>query len=78
MPYEFNKELRKLIVEIKGIQKDLLSLKLEPFGCFPSLAPFPLIDYLAIICILQANEIQHDFLDLWLAILLEKDLSSLV
>ena len=79
MPYKFDKELRELIVEIRGSQKDLfLTLQLELFESFPSSAPFPSIDYLEIDCILQANKIQHDLLDLRLAILLEKDLSSLV
>ena len=78
MPYEFKKELHELIVEIRGIQKDLLSMQLELFGSFPSSAPVPLINYLVINCILQANEIQHDLLDLRLAVMLTKDLSSLV
>ena len=78
MPYELNEELQELIVEIRGIQKDLLSMQLELFSSFPSATPVPLIDYLAIDCILQANKIQHDLLDLRLAIILEKDLFSLI
>ena len=78
MPYEFDEELCKLIVEIRGIQKDLLSMQLELFGFYPSAVPVPLIDYLAMDCILQANEIQHNLLDLRLAIMMEKDLSSLI
>ena len=78
MPYKFNEELHELIVEIRGIWKDLLFMQLELFDSFPSAASVPLIDYLAINCILQANKIQHDLLDLRLAIMLEKDLSSLI
>ena len=78
MPYKFDEELWELIVEIRGIWKNLLSMQLELFGSFPSAAPAPLINYLAIDCILQANEIQHDLLDLRLANMLEKDLSSLI
>ena len=78
MPYKFDKELCELILQIRGIWKDLLSMQLELFGSFPSAAPDPLIDYLEINCILQANEIQHDLLDLRLAIMLEKNLSSLI
>ena len=72
MPYEFDEELQELIVYIRGIWKDLLFFQLELFGLFPSSAPFPLINYLGINCILQANKIQHDLLDLRLDILLEK------
>ena len=57
MPYEFDEELRELVVEIRGIWKDLLSLQLELFGSLPSATPIPSINYLAINCILQANEI---------------------
>ena len=64
MPYKFNEELHQLIVEIRGIQKDLLSMQLELFRSYPSVAAVPLIDYLAMDCILQANEIQHNLLDL--------------
>ena len=78
MPYKFDEELWELIVEIRGIWKDLLSMQLELFGSFPSATPVSLIDYLAINCILQANKIQHDLLDLRLAIILEKDLSFLI
>ena len=78
MPYEFDKELWELIVEIRGIWKDLLSMQLELFGSFPSTTSVPLINYLVINCILQANKIQHDLLDLRLEIMLEKDLSSLI
>ena len=78
MPYKFNEELCELIVEIRGIWKDLLSMQLELFGSFPSATLVPLINYLVIDCILQANKIQHDLLDLRLAIILEKDLSSLI
>ena len=78
MPYEFDKELRELIVEIRGIWKDLLSIQLELFGSFPSTAPVPSIDYLVINCILQGNKIQHNLLDLRLAIMLEKELFSFI
>ena len=77
MPYKFDKELRQLIVEIRGIQKDLLSIQLELFGSYPSVVAVPSINYLVMDCILQANEIQHDLLDLRLAIMMERDLSSL-
>ena len=75
MPY---KELQELIVEIRGIWKDLLSMQLELFGPFPSAAPVPSIDHLVIDCILQANKLQHNLLDVRLAIMLKKDLSSLI
>ena len=78
MPYKFNEELHQLIVEIRGIRKNLLSMQLGLFGSYPSVAAVPSIDYLAMDCILQANEIQHDLLDLRLAIMMEKDLSSLI
>ena len=63
MPYKFNKELCQLIVEIRGIQKDFLSMQLELFRSYPSVAAVPSINYLAMNCILQANKIQHD---LWI------------
>ena len=78
MPYESDEELCQLIVEIRGIWKDLLFMQLELFGSYPSVAAVPSIDYLAMGCILQENEIQHDLLDLRLAIMMERDLSSLI
>ena len=79
MPYKFNEELHQLIMEIRGIQKNLLSMQLELFRSYPSVAPVPSINYLAMDCILQANKIQHELLDLRLAIIMmEKDLSSLI
>ena len=78
MPYKFNEELCQLTVEIRGIRKDLLSMQLKLFGSYPSVVPVPSIDHLEMDCILQANEIQHDLLDLRLAIMMEKDLSSLI
>ena len=53
-------------------------MQLGLFRSYPSVVAVPLIDYLAMDCILQANEIQHDLLDLRLAIMMEKDLSSLI
>ena len=78
MPYKFDEEPCQLIMEIRGIQKDLLSMQLKLFGSYPSVAPVPSIDYLVMDCILQANEIQHNLLDLRLAIMMEQDLSSLI
>ena len=78
MLYKFDKELCLLIVEIRGIRKDLLSMQLELFRSYPSVAAVPSINYLVMDCILQANEIQHDLLDLRLAIMMERDLSSLI
>ena len=78
MPYEFDEELHQLIVEIRGIRKDLLSMQLELFRSHPSVAVVPSINYLAMDCILQANKIQHDLSDLRLAIMMERNLSSLI
>ena len=78
MPYEFDKELCQLIVEIRGIWKDLLSMQLKLFRSYPSVAAVPSIDYLVMDCILQANEIWHDLLDSRLAIMMERDLFSLI
>ena len=64
MPYKFNEELHQLIVEISRIRKDLLSMQLKLFGSYPSVTAVPSIDYLVMDCILQANKIQHNLLDL--------------
>ena len=41
MPYEFDEELCQLIVEIRGIWNDLLSMQLKLFGSHPSVAVVP-------------------------------------
>ena len=53
-------------------------MQLELFGSYPSVVAVPLIGYLAMDCILQANKIQHDLLDLRLAIMMGRDLSSFI
>ena len=53
-------------------------MQLKLFRSYPLVAAVPLINYLAMDCILQANEIQHDLLDLRLAIMMERDFSSLI
>jgi hypothetical protein len=75
MPYEFDWEIRDLIVEIRGLRKDLLKLEL---GFLEGERFTHMVDYLATDCILQANEIQHELLDIRLALLFEEDLSRLI
>ena len=80
LPYElyreYNMDMKMLIHEVQGLQNDLLWLEL----CYamPYLCCEHALDYFLVDCILQANNIWHEILDIRLALLCGDKLTTLL
>ena len=74
MPYEFDWEIRQIILEVQRISFVLLDLHLELYGSHTHTS----LDLLVIDCIIQTHNILNKILDIRLALLLEENLSSAI
>ena len=72
----FDMDMKSLIHNVWGLQNDLLWLEL----CYatPYLDQEHALDYFLVDCILQANNIRHEILNIRLALLCEDELSTLL